>query len=63
MAITKYVNHFHNIAVLAAAGTSIEMENLWKTRSELWNECINEISDLASLFQCNDDSMLEKSER
>lgn len=61
IAITKYVNHFHNIAVLAAAGTSIENgKNYGKTRSELWNECINEISDLASLFQCNDDTMLEK---
>lgn len=37
--ISKYVNHFHNIAVLTAAGTSMENgENSGKTRSELWKD-------------------------
>lgn len=59
--ISKYVNHFHNIAVLTAAGTSMENgENSGKTRSELWKDCKEEISEICSFFLDTKEDLHEK---
>lgn len=59
--ISKYVNHFHNIAVLTAAGTSMENgENSGKTRSELWKDCKEEISEIYSFFLDTKEDLHEK---
>lgn len=53
--ISRYVNHFHNIAVLAAAGTSMENgKHGGKTRVELWKSCEREINEISEIFTSNE---------
>lgn len=53
--ISRYVNHFHNIAVLTAAGTSMENgKHGGKTRVELWESCEHEINEISEIFTSNE---------
>ena len=59
--ITKYVNHFHNIAVLTAAGTSMENgKHGGKTRTELWDSYKNEIKEISSVFMHKDGTLKDR---
>ena len=50
--ISKYISHFKNIAVLTAAGTSMDNgTHSGKTRDGLWNECFDNINKIISKLQ------------
>lgn len=50
--ISKYISHFKNIAVLTAAGTSMDNGvHSGKTRDGLWNECQATIDEIVSLLR------------
>lgn len=50
--ISKYISHFKNIAVLTAAGTSMDNgTHSGKTRDGLWNECSDNINKIISKLQ------------
>jgi len=59
--ISKYTSHFKNVAVLTAAGTSMENgEHGGKTRTELWQSYEEEINAIRSVFTKNDGILKEK---
>lgn len=58
--ISNFTNHFKNIAVLTAAGTSMENgENGGKTRLDLWDSYKKEINDIANTLMQNKGSLKE----
>ena len=59
--IRKYTCHFKNVAVLTAAGTSMENgEHRGKTRTELWESYEEEINAISSVLTNNDGTLKEK---
>ena len=59
--ISKYTSHFKNVAVLTAAGTSMENGvHGGKTRTELWQSYEEEINAISSVFTKNDGVLKEK---
>ena len=56
--IIRYTNHFKNIAVLAAAGTSVG--NGGKSRTALWKSCEEEINAISHVLMSNNDNLKEK---
>ena len=59
--ISKYTSHFKNVAVLTAAGTSMENGvHGGKTRTELWQSYEEEINAISSVFTKNDCILKEK---
>lgn len=59
--ISIYTNHFHNIAVLTAAGTSMENGNHGgKTRTELWESYEEEIKAISRVLMSNDGALKNK---
>ena len=59
--ITKYTSHFKNIAVLTAAGTSMENgEHGGKTRTELWQTYQEDIDGITTFFMAKDGVIKEK---
>lgn len=59
--ISKYTSHFKNVAVLTAAGTSMENGiHGGKTRTELWQSYEDEIKAIASVLTQNDGILKEK---
>lgn len=59
--ISKYTSHFKNVAVLTAAGTSMENGvHGGKTRIELWQSYEEEINAISSVFTKNDGVLKEK---
>lgn len=59
--ISIYTNHFHNIAVLTAAGTSMENGNHGgKTRTELWESYEEEIKAISRVLMSNDGVLKNK---
>lgn len=59
--ISKYISHFKNIAVLTAAGTSMENgEYGGKTRTELWKNYEEEINEISSELTKNDGVLKNK---
>ena len=59
--ISKYTSHFKNVAVLTAAGTSMENgEHGGKTRTELWQSYEEKINAISSVFIKKDGILKEK---
>ena len=59
--IVRYSNHFKNLAVLTAAGTSMENgENGGKTRTELWESYKNEIKEISDVLIKNGEVLKER---
>lgn len=59
--ISKYTSHFKNIAVLTAAGTSMENGEFGgKTRTELWQSYEEEINAISSILTRNDGILKDK---
>lgn len=59
--ISRYTNHFKNLAVLTAAGTSMENGGHGgKTRTELWKSYEEEINAISSVLTNNNDNLKEK---
>lgn len=59
--ITKYTSHFKNIAVLTAAGTSMENgEHGGKSRTELWQTYQEDIDGITTFFMAKDGAIKEK---
>ena len=59
--ISKYTSHFKNVAVLTAAGTSMENGiHGGKTRTELWQSYEDEINAITSILTQNDGILKEK---
>ena len=55
--IVRYTSHFKNVAVLTAAGTSMENgENRGKTRVELWDSYKEEIDAIGKVFMAGDEN-------
>ena len=59
--ISKYTSHFKNVAVLTAAGTSMENgEHGGKTRTELWQSYEEEIKAISSAITTKDGNLKNK---
>lgn len=59
--ISKYTSHLKNIAVLTAAGTSMENgAHGGKTRTELWQSYEEEINAISSVLTQNDGILKDK---
>lgn len=59
--IIRYTSHFRNIAVLTAAGTSMENgANGGKTRTELWDSYKVEIKAIEDVFMAREGCLKEK---
>lgn len=59
--MSKYMSHFRNIAVLTAAGTSMENgTHGGKTRTELWESYEDEINKIADVFTSKEGSLKDK---
>ncbi len=59
--IIRYSSHFKNVAVLTAAGTSMENGDYGgKTRTELWNSYKTEIDAISNILTKNDGFLKEK---
>lgn len=59
--ISRYTNHFKNIAVLTAAGTSMENgSHGGKTRTDLWKSYEEEINAIYSVLIDNNDTLKKK---
>lgn len=59
--ISRYTNHFKNLAVLTAAGTSMENGvHGGKTRTELWESYEEEINAISSVLTNNNEKLKEK---
>ena len=59
--INRYTSHFKNIAVLTAAGTSMENgENGGKTRTELWDSYKHEIEAISKILMADEGVLKEK---
>jgi NAD-dependent SIR2 family protein deacetylase len=59
--LSRYLSHFRNIAVLAAAGTSMENgTHGGKTRTKLWESYEDEINKIASIFTSTDGPLKDK---
>lgn len=59
--MSRYLSHFRNIAVLTAAGTSMENgTRRGKTRIELWKSYEDEINKIASKFAPNNGPLKDK---
>lgn len=51
--ISKYISHFKNIAILTAAGTSMDNgTHSGKTRDGLWTECEATINEIVTQLRC-----------
>ena len=59
--LSRYMSHFRNIAVLTAAGTSMENgTHGGKTRTELWKSYDDEINKIANVFTSTDGPLKDK---
>ena len=59
--LSRYMSHFRNIAVLTAAGTSMENgTHGGKTRTELWESYEDEINKIANVFTSTDGTLKDK---
>ena len=59
--LSRYMSHFRNIAVLTAAGTSMENGiHGGKTRTELWESYEDEINKIANVFTSTDGPLKDK---
>lgn len=59
--LSRYLSHFRNIAVLTAAGTSMENgTHGGKTRTKLWESYEDEINKIASIFTSTDGPLKDK---
>lgn len=59
--LSRYMSHFRNIAVLTAAGTSMENgTHGGKTRTELWKSYEDEINKIANVFTSTDGTLKDK---
>lgn len=59
--LSRYLSHFRNIAVLTAAGTSMENgTHGGKTRTKLWESYEDEINKIASVFTSTDGPLKDK---
>ena len=59
--IIRYTSHFKNVAVLTAAGTSMENgENGGKTRTELWDSYKEEIEAIGNVLMATEGCLKEK---
>lgn len=59
--LSRYMSHFRNIAVLTAAGTSMENgSHGGKIRTDLWENYENEINKIASVFTSTDGPLKDK---
>lgn len=59
--LSRYMSHFRNIAVLSAAGTSMENgTHGGKTRTELWKSYEDEINKIANVFTSTDGPLKDK---
>ena len=59
--LSRYMSHFRNIAVLTAAGTSMENgTHGGKTRTELWESYEDEINKIANVFTSTDGPLKDK---
>lgn len=59
--MSRYMSHFRNIAVLTAAGTSMENgTHGGKTRTELWESYTNEIDKIANVLTSKKGSLKDK---
>ena len=59
--LSRYMSHFRNIAVLTAAGTSMENgDHGGKTRTELWENYEDEINKIANVFTSTDGTLKDK---
>lgn len=59
--IVRYTSHFKNVAVLTAAGTSMENgENGGKTRTELWDSYKEEIEAIGNALMATEGCLKEK---
>ena len=59
--ITRYTSHFKNIAVLTAAGTSMENgTHGGKTRTELWNSYKEEIYEISKVLMAKRGTLKDK---
>lgn len=59
--ISRYMCHFRNIAVLTAAGTSMENgTHGGKTRTKLWESYEDEINKIANVFTSTDGPLKDK---
>ena len=59
--IVRYTSHFKNVAVLTAAGTSMENgENGGKTRTELWDSYKEEIEAIGNVLMATEGCLKEK---
>ena len=59
--IVRYTSHFKNIAVLTAAGTSMENgRNGGKTRTELWDSYKEEIKAIGHVLMKTEGNLKEK---
>ena len=59
--IIRYTSHFKNVAVLTAAGTSMENgENGGKTRTELWDSYKEEIEAIGEVLMATEGCLKEK---
>lgn len=59
--LSRYMSHFRNIAVLTAAGTSMENgTHGGKTRTDLWKSYEDEINKIANVFTSTDGTLKDK---
>ena len=59
--MSRYMSHFRNIAVLTAAGTSMENgTHGGKTRTELWKSYEDEINKIATVFTSKEGPLKDK---
>lgn len=59
--LSRYMSHFRNIAVLTAAGTSMENgTHGGKTRTKLWESYEDEINKIANVFTSTDGTLKDK---
>ncbi len=59
--MSRYMSHFRNIAVLTAAGTSMENgTHGGKTRTELWKSYEDEINKIATVFTSKEGALKDK---
>lgn len=59
--VSRYMSHFRNIAVLTAAGTSMENGTRGgKTRTKLWESYEDEINKIANVFTSTDGTLKDK---
>ena len=59
--LSRYMSHFRNIAVLTAAGTSMENgTHGGKTRTELWESYEDEINKIANVFTSTNGPLKDK---